>query len=141
MAKTIDELVVRIKADTKQLQKALEKTKKQTNSNKKGFASLGLAIKKLKGPAKILAIALAAIGAAIMPIARVGAEFENLKLSLNTVFGSINAGQGAFDRIKSFAKQSPFQIQEVTKAFIQLRAAGIEPNEKMLKTFADSSCH
>ena len=139
MAKTIDELVVRIKADTKQLQKALEKTKKQTNSNKKGFASLGLAIKKLKGPAKILAIALAAIGAAIMPIARVGAEFENLKLSLNTVFGSINAGQGAFDRIKSFAKQSPFQIQEVTKAFIQLRAAGIEPNEKMLKTFADAA--
>ena len=139
MAKTIDELVVRIKADTKQLQKALEKTKKQTNSNKKGFASLGLAIKKLKGPAKILAIALGAIGAAIMPIARVGAEFENLKLSLNTVFGSINAGQGAFDRIKSFAKQSPFQIQEVTKAFIQLRAAGIEPNEKMLKTFADAA--
>ena len=139
MAKTIDELVVRIKADTKQLQKALKKTREQTNKGKKSFAGLGLAIKKLKGPAKVLAVALAAIGAVIVPIARVGAEFENLKLSLNTVFGSINAGQGAFDRIKSFAKQSPFQIQEVTKAFIQLRAAGIEPNEKMLKTFADAA--
>ena len=139
MATNIDELVVRIKADTASLQKALEKTKKQTNKTKKSFGGLSGAIKAIKGPAKALAVALAAVGAVVLPIARVGMEFENLKLSLNTVFGSVRQGESAFRRIKQFATESPFQIKDLTKAFIQLRSAGIEPSEKMFKTFADAA--
>ncbi len=139
MATNIDELVVRIKADTASLQKALAKTKKQTNQTKKSFGGLSGAIKAIKGPAKALAVSLAAIGAVVLPIARVGMEFENLKLSLNTVFGSIRQGESAFRRVKQFATESPFQIKDLTKAFIQLRSAGIEPSEKMFKTFADAA--
>ena len=139
MAKTIDELVVRIKADTKQLQEALKKTKESTGKSKKGFLGMGAALKAMKGPLKAVAIGLAAFGAVITPIARVGMEFENLKLSLNTVFGSISQGKQAFAQVKKFATESPFQIKDLTKAFIQLKSAGIQPTEKMFKTFADAS--
>ena len=139
MATNIDELVVRIKADTKQLNAALDKVKKKSKGSTGAMAKLGAAVKAIKGPAKIAAVALAAIGAVIVPIARVGMEFENLKLSLNTVFGSIKQGESAFRRVKQFAKESPFQIRDLTKAFIQLRSAGIEPSEKMFKTFADAA--
>ena len=54
MATNIDELVVRIKADTKQLNKALDKVKKKTketgDSGKKGFSGMAASLGKVKGP-------------------------------------------------------------------------------------------
>jgi hypothetical protein len=39
-----------------------------------------------------------------------------------------------------FAKTTPFQIEDVTKAFIRLKsAASLEPDIKMLKTFGDAA--
>tara|TARA_B100001057_G_scaffold500799_1_gene617897 strand:+ start:903 stop:3059 length:2157 start_codon:yes stop_codon:yes gene_type:complete len=140
MAKTVDELLVRIKADTKQLEKALDKTKQKTKSASGSFGKLAIALKAVKGPAKIVAgILTAGFVVAAPAIAKVGSEFENLKISLNTVFGSATAGQIAFDNIKKFATESPFQIRDLTKAFIQLKSAGIEPTQKMLNTFADTA--
>ena len=137
---TVEELLVKIKADTRQLETALEKTKQKTKSSTGAFGKLGIALKAVKGPAKALAgILTAGFVVAAPAIAKVGSEFENLKISLNTVFGSATAGQIAFDNIKKFATESPFQIRDLTKAFIQLKSAGIEPTQKMLNTFADTA--
>ena len=137
---TVEELLVKIKADTRQLESALEKTKQKTKSSTGAFGKLGIALKAVKGPAKILAGILSAGFVVAAPaIAKVGAEFESLKISLNTVFGSATAGQVAFDNIKKFATESPFQIRDLTKAFIQLKSAGIEPTQQMLNTFADTA--
>jgi tape measure domain-containing protein len=137
---TVEELLVKIKADTRQLESALEKTKQKTKSSTGAFGKLGIALKAVKGPAKIVAGILSAGFVVAAPaIARVGAEFESLKISLNTVFGSATAGQVAFDNIKKFATESPFQIRDLTKAFIQLKSAGIEPTQQMLNTFADTA--
>ena len=64
---------------------------------------------------------------------------EHRKQVLNTVFGSVNAGAGAFNKIINFAQTTPFQIESVSKAFIQLKGAGIEPSLDMLQTFADTA--
>ena len=125
MATNIDELVIRIKADTKQLNAALDKIKKKSkdtgNSGKKGFAGLTAQLGKLKGVAKLAGAAIVGIGAAIIPIAKVGMAFEDLQISLNTVFGGIRGGQDAFESVIDFAKTTPFQIEDVTKAFISLQ--------------------
>jgi len=143
MATNIDELVVRIKADTKQLNKALDKVKKKTketgDSGKKGFSGMAASLGKVKGKALVAAAAIAGIAALVRPIAKVGMAFEDLQISLNTVFGGIRGGADAFDQVINFAKTTPFQIEDVTKAFIRLKSAGLEPDIEMLKTFGDAA--
>ena len=143
MATNIDELVVRIKADTKQLDKALDKIKKKSkgagDSGKKGFAGFTAQLGKMKGAALAAGAAIIAIGAGVKKIAAVGMAFEDLQISLNTVFGGIRGGKDAFNQVIDFAKTTPFQIEDVTKAFIRLKSAGLEPDIEMLKTFGDAA--
>jgi len=158
MATTIDELVVRIKADTKQLNKALDDVKKKTKdvgqSGKKGLSPSTNALLNMRLAASAAGTAILGMKGAMMAvgtvtgvvliamtkkIADVGMAFEDLQISLNTVFGGIEGGSKAFDQVIDFAKTTPFQIEDVTKAFIRLKSAGLEPNIEMLKTFGDAA--
>ena len=144
---TIDELVIQIKADTKQLQTELKKIEgkiKLTGAASgaalgMGAGGLGARLKGLKGPALVAAASIVAIGVAIKKVAQVGMEFEDLKDSLDVVFGSMEAGTAAMDKVFQFAQTTPFQIETATKAFIALKSAGIEPSMDMLQTFADTA--
>ena len=143
MAKTIDELVVKIKADMSDLQRELKqidgKIRVSTAAGGAAFAGLGAAVTKIKGPLIGVAAGVVAVGAGVGVIARVGSGFEDLKDSLDTVFGSIKAGDEAMNRVFEFAQTTPFQIEDATKAFIALKSAGIEPSMDMLQTFADTA--
>lgn len=139
MATQIDELIVRIKADTKQLETSLDRIKKKVpEALPAGPAARFAGTLKRIGPiAGAAAVGLGAI--ATLKVARVGAEFEDLRLSLKAVFGGAQSASLAFGRIQKFAQTSPFQIQDLTSAFVQLKASGIEPTEKMLTTFSDAA--
>ena len=143
MAKTVDELLIKIKADTKELEKKLKNVKGELDTTGKtgiaafGGAGLAGAMSKIPKAAIGVTAALVGIGTAVGSVARVGAGFEDLKDSLDTVFGSMAAGDVAMDKVFQFAQTTPFQIEDATKAFIQLRAVGVEPNMEMLQTFAD----
>ena len=140
---TVDQLIIEIKADTKQLKRELKQIegKIRTTGVAGGaaFGSMAGGLSKVKGPAIAAAAAIAAIVLPIKAIAKVGAGFEDLRDSLNQVFGSVQAGDQAFDKVLEFAQTTPFQIETVTKAFIGLKSAGVEPNMKMLQTFADTA--
>lgn len=143
MAKTVDELLIKIKADTRELEAKLKKaqgnikTTGTTGVAAFGGAGLAGALKKIPKSAVAVTAAIAGIGVAVGSIARVGAGFEDLKDSLDTVFGSMEAGDQAMNKVFEFAQTTPFQIEDATKAFIQLKSAGVEPNMEMLQTFAD----
>ena len=143
MAKTVDELVIEIKADTKQLKKELKQIegKIRTTGAAGGaaFGSMAGGLSKVKGVAAGVVATLVIVGATITKIAKVGAGFEDLKDSLNQVFGSIEAGDAAMQKIFTFAQTTPFQIEDATKAFIALKSAGIEPSMEQLQTFADTA--
>ena len=136
MATPIDELVIKIKADTKQLQTELKKLEGKIKvTGAAGGAALGMGagglgakLKGIKGPALVAAASIVAIGLAIKKVAQVGMEFEDLKDSLDVVFGSMEAGTAAMDKVFQFAQTTPFQIETATKAFIALKSAGIEPS-------------
>lgn len=140
MATTVDELIVKIRADTRELERKLDRTKKKVNSSfdKKPVRGFGAALSALKGPLAGLLSGMAAF-AAIKSIATISMEFEDLKDSLDVVFGSIKAGDNAMKRVLDFAKTTPFQVETATKAFIALKSAGIEPTNDMLQTFADTA--
>ena len=143
MANDIDNLVIRIKADTKQLQKELKqiegKIKVTGAAGGAAFGTMAGSLSKIKGPALAAAAGIAAIVLPMKAIAGVGAQFEDLKDSLDQVFGSIQAGDAAMSKVFEFAQTTPFQIEDATKAFIQLKSAGIEPSMDMLQTFADTA--
>jgi len=149
MASPIDKLVIQIEADTRQLKKELKDIQGKIRTTgvaggaafgAMGGASTALAgsLKKLAGPVAIGAVAVG-IGKLANFSARAGMEFEDLKDSLDTVFGSVEAGDKQFDRILRFAQTTPFQIDTVTKAFISLGSVGIEPTSRMMQVFADTA--
>ena len=142
MAK-IDDLIIQIKADTQQLQKDLKqiqgKIKVTGAVGGAAFGTMGASLTKIKGPALAAAAGIAAIVIPMKVIAGIGAQFEDLKDSLDQVFGSMEAGDAAMQKVFQFAQTTPFQIEDATKAFIQLKSAGIEPSMDMLQTFADTA--
>mgnify|MGYP003119023358 CR=1 FL=1 len=144
---TIDELVILIRADTKQLQGQLDQIEgKLKVTSARSAAAFGAAGGGMAAGMKVATkagLGLIAVAAgtvmAIGKIAEVGSELEDLKKSLNQVFGGMAQGDAAMQKIFTFAQTTPFQIEDVTKAFIQLKAAGIEPSMNMLQTFADTA--
>lgn len=137
---TVDELKILIKAETKDLKKKLDDTNKKlektSSASKKAGKDMSASFKK----AAVGAAALTAVIAKVATVvAKVGMEFEDLKDSLDVVFGSMRAGDEAMGRVLQFAQTTPFQVETVTKAFIALQSVGIEPTNKMLQTFADTA--
>ena len=64
-------------------------------------------------------------------------KFEKLEASLRTVTGSAEKAGIAFGFIQEFAATTPFQLEEVTDAFIKLKALGLTPSEDALRSYAD----
>jgi len=137
---TVDELIVQIKADTKDLNKKLKQTNKQLEKTGKEAKQAGTSMKGAFSTGKIAVVAAtAAMVKSVSSIAKVGMQFEDLKDSLDQVFGSMQAGDAAMQNVFKFAQTTPFQIEDATKAFIALKSAGIEPSMDMLQTFADTA--
>ena len=113
---------------------AQDKTKGALRSVKGGLASIKNAVFSLKGAFVTLGGAVALRG-----IANVGSNFEDLRDSLSSVTGSVKKGADAFDFITKFALDSQFSVEQLTTSFITLKASGIEPTEKLLRMFTDTS--
>ena len=98
-------------------------------------------VEKLKGSFLNLKTAVIGIAGALATrsILQTTAEFEDLRDSLNSVTGSAKSGGQAFDFISDFATRSQFSVQDLTRSFITLKASGIEPTEKLFRTFTDTA--
>ena len=141
--KTIDQLVIEIKADTRQLKKDLRqiqgRLKTTGAAGGAAFGSMAGSLKEVKVGALAAIAGIVTLGATISRMANTFMMFEDLKDSLDTVFGSIRAGDDAMDRILEFSQTTPFQVETIAQAFIALKSAGIEPANDMLSTFADTA--
>jgi|TARA_R100000084_G_scaffold104648_3_gene61443 hypothetical protein len=139
---TVDDLVVKIRADTKDISRGVTDVNRQlgrlNTAGARSFQQMGRSVATTT--AKVTAL-VGAIGSvtAVTGIAKVGMAFEDLGDSLNRVFGGQAGGQQAMAQITKFAQTTPFDIETVTKAFIGLKSAGIQPSMKMLQTFADTA--
>ncbi len=66
-------------------------------------------------------------------------SFEQLSGSLKTVTGSAKGAQEAFALIEKFAIDTPYQLNEIVEAFIQLKALGLEPSEAALVSYGNTA--
>ena len=142
---TVDTLLVRIEADMRGLRRDLASVQRQTTATtrrmsqgfqntQKSTVDLGASLGRLRG-------ILAGLGIAVFgrSVVKANAEMEDLRSTLSTVFGTAERGEAAFAFINEFAQRTPFDIQTLSRAFIQLRGAGIAPTEKMLTTLGNAA--
>jgi len=61
----------------------------------------------------------------------------NLRAGLVGATGGVEQAESAWDNLLQFAKETPFQIDEVTTAFIRLTNAGLKNSNRELRAYGD----
>lgn len=114
-----------------QTQKAFAQIHAGVDNMDKRFSKLGNGLNRLGG-----LMATAFVGKQITDTIT---KFEKLEASLRTVTGSADNAAVAFGFIQEFAASTPFQLEEVTDAFIKLKALGLTPSEDALTSYGNTA--
>jgi len=114
--------------------KAHDKTKAAFNSVQSRLKGISKSLTSFKG---LAGAAIAALG--VKQIYQTTASYEKLEASLRTVTGSMANASSAMRTIREFTATTPFQVTEVADAFIKLKALGLEPSEKALESYGNTS--
>lgn len=69
----------------------------------------------------------------------VTAQFESYLATLETIEGSGEKAKKAFDWITDFAKTTPFEVDELTRAFVKLRSYGLDPMDGSMSIMGDTA--
>jgi hypothetical protein len=70
-------------------------------------------------------------------VINIRAEFEKYEAVLTNTFQSAEAGQTAMNMIKDFAAKTPFQLNQLTGAYVKLVNRGFIPTEKNMTSLGD----
>jgi hypothetical protein len=70
---------------------------------------------------------------------RVNTEFDRLQASLVTVTGSASLAKKEFEKIQDFAKTTPYQLTEVTDAFIKMKSLGLDASQEALNSYGNTA--
>lgn len=120
--------------------KGIDDWEKRIERNKKAMGGLvDLAKYAGKALAGMAAVGVGAMTSLAVAAVQVGGEFESLRASLKTVTGSSDAAAAAFKTIQKFASSTPFSVKEITQAFLKLKALGLDPSEKALRSYGNTS--
>ncbi len=114
VAKSLDGLDVK----TKNLSSAFRKFEGTLVSVSKRIAKIGAVL------GATLSGALSGLGYAMV---RTNAQFEKFQLTLETLYRSQSKAKQAMDAIMDFAAKTPFELEQVTSAFVRLKTYGFEP--------------
>lgn len=133
----VDIVQVGLSVDSKQVDKGTKSLDKLGKQGKKTET----ATNKMTKSFKLLGGVMAAISFIVLISGAINtaAAFEKMEASLVTVTGSMEKASTAMDGIKTFATETPFQVREITDAFIKLKALGIAPTEANLRSFGNTA--
>jgi hypothetical protein len=76
---------------------------------------------------------------AVASIVNTTREFEKLRATLKTLEGGAREGAEAFDDIRSFAAETPYDVRQVTEAYIRLKAMGLDPTTDSLRSYGNTA--
>ncbi|WP_050743834.1 MULTISPECIES: tape measure protein [unclassified Shinella] len=86
--------------------------------------------------ATVAAGAAAALGKSVIDTT---AKFESFQATLETVEGSADKARASLDWISEFAKRTPYEVEELTSAFVKLRAYGMDPTNGLMEDLGNAS--
>ena len=121
---------------SEQLNKFNDRTKKTGQDSEKDFDLIGSAASKVGG---IVAGAFA-VGSIVSfgkGVIDATSEFQKFEAVLSNTLGSSSAAQLALSQIQEFAATTPFQVNELTSAFVKLANQGFKPNIDQMRLLGD----
>ncbi len=68
-----------------------------------------------------------------------GDKFERLRVQLEAIMGSMAEGERALAWIKEFTRNTPFQLEDVSEAFVRLKAFGLDPMDGSMQAIVDQA--
>lgn len=86
--------------------------------------------------AAIAAIGVEALASQIVTVQR---RFDVMFASLKTVTGGANAAGDAFERIRKFAAETPYTLDQAVNGFVKLKALGLDPSERAMTSFGNTA--
>lgn len=119
MAK-LGDLIVKIGADTRDLNKSLGRVRREMRSMSSNFEAVGQSL------TKSLTLPLAAIGTFALKSA---ADLEKLEVSFISLTGGAEQASNMMEQLNEFTAKTPFQIDAVAKSARQLIASGTDISE------------
>lgn len=132
-----------------QEQRKLEQQLQTTSNRMKSMAAvanngLGASFAKAGGQIRSLGTELAVVGAGLGYFFKrnfidTAAQFEKFQTILETTEGSSEKAAASMQWISNFAAKTPYELAEVTDAFVKLRAYGLDPTNGLLKSLGDTS--
>ncbi|MBB5277726.1 hypothetical protein HNR26_003807 [Rhizobium rosettiformans] len=116
-------------ADLKRFQKGMSEAEKGITA----FAARAATV--MAAAAAAVAAGMGALGKSVISTS---AEFEGYQATLETIEGSADKARASLDWVAEFAKTTPYEIGDVTQAFVRLKAYGIDPLDGTLKAAGDA---
>lgn len=148
----IDKATAPLRAFNQRVERIQEPVRKVSNQlallgREAGLSRLGERMGGIASAARSLAGEVAKIGVAGLgagfafkrAFVDVAAEFERFELVLETIEGGRDKAQRSMQWISEFAAKTPYELADVTEAFVKLRAYGMEPTNGLLKTLGDTA--
>jgi len=131
------------------LNEALSKTGKEfeqlpsvINKSSESTKSFGQSIKELAGYGAIaytIKQGFDAIVFAAKDVTTTASDCEKYGSILETIEGNSQKAKESLKWIGDFAKQTPYELDQVTEAFVQMRAYGLKPTDGSLKSLGDAA--
>ncbi len=84
-------------------------------------------------------VGLYSIKRGIESILTTGDKFERLSVQLEAIMGSMVEGERALAWIKDFTRNTPFQLEDVSEAFVRLKAFGLDPMNGSMQAIVDQA--
>ena len=142
-----EKLIVELSAQIQGLKQGLDNASKEigkfnSNVNKtaknteKDFDSIGSTASKV-GNIVAGAFAVGSIVSFGKGVIDATSEFQKFEAVLSNTLGSSSAAQLALSQIQEFAATTPFQINELTGAFVKLANQGFKPNIDQMRLLGD----
>lgn len=132
----IDELVALLGYDLEG-EENLRKFNKSLDNLEKKAEAVGKAMGRMAGIAG--AAVVAGFGFLGKSVLDTSAKFESYLATLETIEGSSAKAETALDWISDFAKTTPYEVDELTAAFIKLRSYGLDPMDGSMTILGDTA--
>ena len=131
----IGTLTIEMAANVARLSKDMDTARRTVERT---FGNIEKDVARLKGLLGGLFAGLSAT-AVIGKLVDVQRQFDVLNSSLVTVTGSSAAAAKEFAWIKQFAATTPFQLAEVTGAFVKMKALGLDASQAALASYGNTA--
>lgn len=116
---TVAELLVKIGADTSDLRKEINATKRQLKS---AFGSEGMEL------SSTVAKGIGALGTALVGLGayavKAGGDLQSVQVAMTNLLGSAGKAEGFIKELQNFSAHTPFEFNDVTKASQKFLAFG-----------------